>query len=1242
MAFQGGSPDESIAKEASPMSQSKVLACLLALWCGGVGAALGVETPTSYGEAARVDTPIIRLPFMTRPPTIDGVMGEGEWADSSSVSGFWYDFAQSDFRFMAPPQTQLQLYAGFDKEHLYVCFSSPVFPENSWLKARGRFPDVLTHPLYGMLWDDHHELEIRPYADISKGFQLGLFRWDVNPIGAVTDWYWSQQGGHDWKWKSGAVIRSQADGKRWVVEYAIPLASFIYGGYAAKDAAGKPIVTLPPPDGTIYRAWLVRAIGGNGNFFNVFDNHIWNTTKLELVFDSQAPSFQVNEIGPVMEDSIDVRLTVKNHNTRSETVRLGFFVESAEGLIYSSYNAPDLKDGLLELRPGETRAIRLQQPFPGISRDGNVLWFDVRTAGKPAKTLYLTRLIRFHAMEGGVVRGQSFLDRRVNVIQSLRPPRKPFDFRSRFSPYTRRLSAILDTGIDGASEDARRAVEAKLTIVKDTPGEEEVAQAKTPFHGKFACFLLDLPQLVEGESYKGSVLLFDANQRIVGEDKIDPFRYRIEPWQTNSIGKEDRVWEPFTPIKVEENGFETLKHRVMVSPSGLPAQFEIKADPRDLPLEKRGEGAVMTPAELVEIGRGPQLRAPMRFEAVVDGKRVAADVVSPAKAVRTGQSEIEYASTLRIGPLEAALNTRYDCDGSLHATLTYGSDKPVKIDGLDMITELAGQVDLLASETGGGGMTGADRWDCTLTNGVGVIWDSRCTTLELFHGKFIPWIWFGSADRAWSWYCDSDEGWLLDREGASMSMERDAAGAALWRVRFVNHPAEIKGRRTIAFSVLTHPAKPKPVNFRKAAWHYLVGTAWAEGYQTDLPDLSDDDLLKNWRRAASAPKDAPEEQRTTFRKDTPPFHRYGWWRNVQMRTPELDQMWEDKATFVFERFIRVGRRVGWWMDEYFPVSFGRSDNLALGNAYFRDPATVAEDELPWQSTFLTGSMRNHYKRLSRVFAANNVPQRQHTWSAAGANLLEPFLWNSLLVEECGAGNRAYEIDLITQFPNSLYRQMGKNYTGLVTTMCADVTEAMAGDDKRQDRQRFGLALLHDFGVTPTGPHGTIQHKEQGVRLLGALADFGFFEDPGIEKLPFWRNERAVTIGDRPSAESKVYVTVYRRPLANGKGYKALFVILNESDGPVELPLTMRDPVRLLGGPNTLASSAILGKAAVPACFKATWESLTLVRPDVVLPALMDLETGEVIGRMTDQAETYGPVYIPYHDYRVLYAECQTP
>ncbi|HUU21054.1 MAG TPA: hypothetical protein VM389_00835, partial [Phycisphaerae bacterium] len=100
------------------------------------GPARAVETPTSAGPVAILDTPIFRIPMMKTPPTIDGVMADKEWEDASAVSGFWYDWHLSRFLFMAAQQTQLQVYAAYDRENLYFAYSSPVYPENSWLKAR--------------------------------------------------------------------------------------------------------------------------------------------------------------------------------------------------------------------------------------------------------------------------------------------------------------------------------------------------------------------------------------------------------------------------------------------------------------------------------------------------------------------------------------------------------------------------------------------------------------------------------------------------------------------------------------------------------------------------------------------------------------------------------------------------------------------------------------------------------------------------------------------------------------------------------------------------------------------------------------------------------------------------------------------------------------------------------------------------------------------------------------------------
>jgi hypothetical protein len=120
-------------------------------------------------------------------------------------------------------------------------------------------------------------------------------------------------------------------------------------------------------------------------------------------------------------------------------------------------------------------------------------------------------------------------------------------------------------------------------------------------------------------------------------------------------------------------------------------------------------------------------------------------------------------------------------------------------------------------------------------------------------------------------------------------------------------------------------------------------------------------------------------------------------------------------------------------------------------------------------------------------------------------------------------------------------------------------------------------------------------------------------------------------------EGDVEITVYRRPLDDGrKGYKALIVILNETDSPVEGPLTIRDFKRILGGPNTLTARDVRGQVEVPEQLRSWWNQLAQRNTDATV--LMDVETGDVIAKSGTSGETYGPLYVPYHDYRLLYAE----
>ncbi len=1276
------------------------LAALIALLPAMGGAE---ETPTSSGPVALLDTPVLRAPLMSRPPTIDGKMDEKEWEDASALSGFWYDRFAAKFFFLAPHQTQLQVYAAYDKDNLYIAYSSPVYPQNSWFKAMGRFPDVTHHPQYGLIWDDHIEFELRPYHDNIKGFRMGLLKWFVNAIGTISDQYYSQAEGEGLRYTSKMKTASTVTGERWTLEMAIPLESLRYKGYDGVDGQGQTIVELPPPDGTAYRVWFTRSIGGNGAFFNAFDAHGWNTTKTKLILDSQAPSFQVNELGPILDDIIDVELTVKNHNVRSETVRVGFFVESAMGTIYSSYEDDECPDGLLELVPGEVRKLRLKKRFPGISLNGNALWFDVRSAGRPAKPLFLTRLIRFHSMDGGVYWindeiEQSFREKRINVIETMRPPRREFEFRYTYSHYQNRLAGIVDLGIYGASDEAKSAQEALLTVMEAEGAEAVVAELTQPVKGDFVTFLTDLPKDLKPGKYRASLLLFDRNKRIVGESNPEPFTRVADgtyKWVKNQVGLNDVVWEPFTPIAVSDGGkaFETLNHRFTLDPSGLPAQIYIKPDVREVPLEFRGDVTKMTDAQLLAIGRGPQLRAPLRLEAIVGGKRVSAEVVAPAKLVRTWKSELEYQSKVRIGPVLADLTVQYDCDGAMHVKMDYAANG--SLDGWELVGDFAGGYDLAGSAMNGGGMAGVDRTECTLYPGQGVVWDSGAMErAALFYSHFVPWLFVGSGDHGFTWIADSDEHWLIDEDGSTMTLERDAKNQVTWRAKFANHTQAANRKGTIEFLLLTHPSKPRPAGARRMAW-FFQGDEWAGTYDTERWKNNEEDWTKAlnpnatvrqeagpWERAYilrwtigavagymnnSFTGDLTGESQQIAKSSTRNWIVQGEEKQVEVETwgaiLDYSRAGEDLMVWGIGHIVAATGQDGWWWDENWPTY--RTGNVASGEAHFRDPAKVKAKELPWQDHYVTMPMRRTFKRLARVYKQLGLPNRQYFWASSAATCYESFGWDTMLVESAGSDHSSFELDSVVVYPASQFRYNAHRYTGLMGRVVPRTGESFSeysrpGDDPRLDRQYFGRALVNDIGVRSAGPHGHITQYDEAHRLIDRLIAFGLFDaDERTEVLPYYRQENVVYCGDRKSpadahkevlnphadSEARVYVTVFRRPLERDgkKGYKALIVLMNENDDPVRYPLTIAQPERLFGkgGANTLKLASATGDVTLPQGASPQLREALKRWSGSADVVLKDIEDGGHVKRVSTkpgEGETYGNVFVPPHDYRILYAE----
>lgn len=1208
-----------------------------------------------------IDTNLVRIPKTSEPPEIDGEMAAGEWVDASAVSGFWYwNYTRtSHYDYLAPFETQLQVYMAYDNEKLYLAFTSPVYPRNSWLRARGRFPDVIEHPLYGIYRDDYVSFHIRPHDDKVLSRRLGGFGWFINPISSVGDYgpeasdETGPSGGR--RWQSGVETAAKVTAERWVQEIAVPMEKMVMGPYAGKDKGGEPLLELPVRNDDQWCFYLDRCTGewGTHGFHNKF-----SSTVSKMIFDEEAVSVQVNELGPVMEDVINVQLTLKNHAERSQTVRLGFFVESAAGMIYSSYDDRQTNEGLVELKPGERRQLRLRKPFPGINVDGNVLWFDVRSAGTPAKALFRTKLIPFHSQKK-----PEFQEEHIDRLADNRPPRKDFDLRVNYSYHMDRVSAVVDTAIHGASEEAKTAVEAKIIVADMSDDEQEIAEKVQAFQGPFACALVDLPPLTDGHEYRVTALLFDKNRRIVGE-MHESFTFTDEPYMHHEFGKSDLVWEPFVPMKpiIGNDGtqaFEVLNANFTLAKSGLPAQVWIKPDERELPLELRGPDATPSESDLVAIGRGPQLRKPYRLEAVIDGERMAAEVVQPAKLVRQWQSELVYESKLRAGPVEIDLTVQYDCDGAMHVAMTYGSSGPAVIDRLELVADYRGPMDM----TPGVGQTG-------------VVWSSADEFKELYYSHFVPWKRIGSNERGFSWLCRNERGWELDRDSTVMTLERDEAGEVTWRTRFVNHRSDVQGERSLKFVIMTHPSKPKPDDWREHAWFWR-GDVWANEYMmhTALKPEYIAHLNKVRRNHGEEPYDGPEDylrQRAAFALGMPratpyeqlkevvpekPWVRHGLCRNVDVHE-NMDRVWLDKNVFYFERQIRAGRRTGFWWDEYYPM-FGEAtflDNLASGEAVLRDPEDVKEGELPWQRGFGGVYLRESMKRIARIFKRENLPNRNFVWALASASAFESFAWDHHLVEFAGSDNESYDVTSIVTYDTDRFRYFCHKWTGTIPRLVpgygGERIGGRAGDDKRFDRQYLGRALTHDIGVCFEGPHGRMRHPEQSIRLLTELTEFGFFEDETLEFLPYWRNGRFIrygrdfgdeqfTIATVP-AEKRVTVSVYRRPIdeERGRGYEAIIVLMNESDEAVEADLHLLDVARILGGANDLTLAEMRGEwdGVDPAAktLLSDWASDEGSGQTVVLK---DLESDRYVPRKQSSGNggTYGPVFLPKHNYRVLYA-----
>ena len=254
------------------------------------------------------------------------------------------------------------------------------------------------------------------------------------------------------------------------------------------------------------------------------------------------------------------------------------------------------------------------------------------------------------------------------------------------------------------------------------------------------------------------------------------------------------------------------RQSIALAATGLPEQVTIPAAP----------GELLAPGDdPAAVGRGPQLRGPVRLVATIAGKPVAAEAAAPLAAAAEGGA-VALRGELAAGAVRLAFSARYAADGAIALEVT---PQGGACEALDLVVELAARPDLAIA---GPVLDAAPRAylaaETAPAAGAGTVWSN-------LGGKGqrsvpgLPASWFvGDGDRGLLVLPAGDAAaWGLDPAQPSLLLERDQAGAATARVR-----ALAEGRFALSYEDVRSVVKP-------ALRHRVILNfeAEAEGVRTD-------------------------------------------------------------------------------------------------------------------------------------------------------------------------------------------------------------------------------------------------------------------------------------------------------------------------------------------------------------------------------------------------------------------------
>ena len=172
------------------------------------------------GAEGDPSTPLLTVPKLSTPPTIDGNLEEEAYNRMAALTGM-VRFSGGGPVSLVPKLQQVTWYLGYDDDNLYLSMRSPM-PEGTWPVARIKKRDQ-----FMILRDDHTEIQFAPYGrDHARTHSKGFYKLMTNPRGAMHDaWWYNGTPGTENAWSYNGDLECSVTQERWDMEMRLPFSS---------------------------------------------------------------------------------------------------------------------------------------------------------------------------------------------------------------------------------------------------------------------------------------------------------------------------------------------------------------------------------------------------------------------------------------------------------------------------------------------------------------------------------------------------------------------------------------------------------------------------------------------------------------------------------------------------------------------------------------------------------------------------------------------------------------------------------------------------------------------------------------------------------------------------------------------------------------------------------------------------------------------------------------------------------